>query len=233
MDTVFITGANRGIGLAIVKHFMETTDAKVFATARKPADASDLNALAAAYEERLIVVGMDVSDDNSILQGFSTVSEHSDHLDIVINNAGINNHENSLDETTRDDLLQVLNVNVASPVIVTKAALDLLAKSDNPRIVHISSSMASIGARRYAGNHSYGTSKAALNMIMRGMAIDLGKQGYTVIALDPGWVQTDMGGMQAALTPQQSASGIVNVVTGLTKADNGKFLVHDGTTGTW
>jgi NAD(P)-dependent dehydrogenase (short-subunit alcohol dehydrogenase family) len=91
--------------------------------------------------------------------------------------------------------------------------------------------MGSIAARNYGGSYAYSTSKSALNMITRGLAADL--RGIITVALDPGWVKTDMGGQGAELTVHESASGILKVIDSLTPADSGEFLRWDGKYNPW
>jgi NAD(P)-dependent dehydrogenase (short-subunit alcohol dehydrogenase family) len=130
-------------------------------------------------------------------------------------------------------MLHVLEVNTVAPLMVSQAAFELLKGGTHPRLIHISSDMGSLELRTYGGDYGYCASKAAINMVMRGMAADLQRFCITTIALDPGWVQTDMGGSGASLTPEQSATGIVKVVSNLRAADNGRYLAYDGDEHPW
>jgi NAD(P)-dependent dehydrogenase (short-subunit alcohol dehydrogenase family) len=117
-------------------------------------------------------------------------------------------------------------------MMISQAALPFLKNSDNARLVQISTSMASLENRTYGGDYAYCSSKAALNMAMRGMAVDLRRDKITVIALDPGWVRTDMS-PSANLEPTESAQGIVSVIEDLRSSDSGRYLVYDGSEHPW
>lgn len=100
-------------------------------------------------------------------------------------------------------------------------------------MIHISTSMASLGNRIYGGNYAYCSSKAALNMMMRGLASDLRSRGIITIVLDPGWTRTDMGGQSASLSAQESAEGVISVIDNLTIQDNGRYLAYDSSEHRW
>ncbi|MCB9452536.1 MAG: SDR family oxidoreductase [Anaerolineaceae bacterium] len=235
MERIFITGTNRGIGLEVTRQYLQLDDTRIFATARQPEVATELQALAATYPERLTVIPLEVTDETAIREAARLVAEQVDGLDILINNAAINPPEKTqtLDGITVETMLDVLRVNTAAPLMIVKALLGLLRQGNNPRIANISSEMGSLAARTYGADYAYCTSKAALNMVTRGLAADLRRDTITVIALDPGWVQTDMGSPDADLTPQESARGIRSVIDGLTPADSGAFLRWDGGSHPW
>ncbi len=233
-ERVFITGSNRGIGLAVVKEYVKA-NARVFAGCRKPDTATELQALAAAHPAQVTLVPLDVTDSNAIQAAAATIKEHTDALDILINNAAINppGRFQTLETLTAEGFLFMLHVNTVAPFIVAQQCLDLLSKGSNPRIINISSDMGSVSMRYYGGDHGYGTSKAALNMLTRGMAHDLKSRNITVVSLDPGWVQTDMGGSDADLTPAEAAQGIHKVVASLTSKDSSTYRRWNGDTLPW
>lgn len=233
-ERIFITGSNRGIGLAIVKKYLSLGDVHVFAACRTPDSATELQNLAQKHADKLTIVPLEVTDQASIDDAFKLVAEKTDALDIVINNAAINPEGQSFPQITAELMLHVFEVNTVAPMMVSKAAFPLLKNGDNPRLIHISSDMGSLAGRTYGGDYGYCSSKAALNMMMRGMAVDVMKYGnITTIALDPGWVQTDMGSPNAPLTPDDSANGVVTVISELTSADNGRYLAYDGREHRW
>lgn len=233
MQHVLITGANRGIGLALSRAYAERGDALVFATARQPEAAHELNALAAQYPDQVRVIALDVGQAASIDAAAQAVSAQTDALDILINNAAVNppRADQSLDSITPETLLDVMNVNVMGPLLVARAFAGLLRRGSNPRMANISSGLGSLHKRTYGGLYAYSTSKAALNSVTRGLAVDLPE--ITVIALGPGWVRTDMGGESASLAPEESAAGIVSVLDGLTHEASGGFYQWDGQTVPW
>lgn len=232
MQHILITGANRGIGLAIVKEYLLQGDVHIYATCRNPEKAEALQKLAQEYTS-LEIVPLEVTEQQSIKRAFVEISAQTTVLDVVINNAGIDPPEQTFEVIDSELMLQIFNVNTVAPLMISKVALPFLKNSDHARLVHISTSMASLQNRTYGGNYGYCSSKAALNMAMRGMAVDLRPDKIIVVALDPGWVRTDMGGQSASLAPEESAQGIVNVIGGLKSADNGRYLVYDGSEHPW
>jgi NAD(P)-dependent dehydrogenase (short-subunit alcohol dehydrogenase family) len=227
---ILITGANRGIGLELARQCAARGD-EVFACARTPDSAHDLKRL-----NNVTIVPLDVVDESSIAAAATFVSAKVNALDILINNAAINPETppyESFGQLQAQSIMEVLHTNTVAPLIVAQAFMSLLGQGNNPRLINVSSGMGSITDRSYGGSHSYCMSKAALNMASRGLASDLRSRRVIVIALDPGWVQTDMGGTGASLTPTQSVNGILKVVDHLTIKDSGKFYDYRGTQQEW
>lgn len=233
MQNILITGANRGIGFEVTRQYLQKTDAVVFATARQPEHASALQDLKNDFSKRLHIIPLEVTESGSIQAAMTAIREHTDYLDVLINNAGIDPAGQNFHEITAELMLEVLNVNTVAPVMISQAAYPLLKASEQAHVVHISSSMGSLTGRTYGGNYGYCSSKAGLNMAMRGMTADLGREGFIVIALDPGWTRTDMGGQDALLAPEESANGIIEVISKLTKNDNGRYLIWNGGEQPW
>ena len=191
---------------------------------------------AAAYELRanlpkITTVEFDVTDYGAIDQVATTLAPLT--IDILVNNAGIITPQR---QSTRDmdfeGFRKTLDVNVLSPLKVAQAFYSHLLKSNNPRLVTISSvmgSMASLQSDRIA----YRASKAAVNKIVQAMASDFVSDGVCCISMHPGWVQTDMGGPNASITPEESAAGILEVIRNLTIQDTGRFINWDGSLGEW
>lgn len=235
MQQIMITGSNRGIGLGLVKEHLKKADVHIFATCRTPDSADDLQALASENPDALTIVTLDVNDTASINAAKADIASKTEHLDLLINNAGIfprNPEHETLGEMTHEAISHVVTVNSVSPVIVTQAFIDLLKNGHKPRVMMVSSQMGSI-ERASGSAMSYRVSKAALNMATKVLAGLLESDGITVVTTHPGWVQTDMGGSSASLTPEQSASGLTAVATDLTVADTGKFYNYDGTEMPW
>ncbi len=234
MERILITGANRGIGLALVRQLLATESIRLFATARRPEAATDLQQLAASHADCLTVLPLDVTDQTSVGALATTVARQVNGLDVLINNAGFKPPATaeSFANITSETLLNTLAINVAGPLLVVKALVDLLAAGRNSRIVNISSQM---GSMTWGGGgfYAYTTSKAALNMVTRRLAVDLQSRGITTITMHPGWVRTDMGGPSASLSPDESASGIIKVVSNLTPRQNGQFIQWNGEIHAW
>lgn len=235
MKRIFITGATRGLGLEMVRQYAQQEHVHIFATYRNEHHAYALQSLAEQYAPHIDLVPLDVADEQSIHNIIHHIENKTNGLDILINNAAINPQDDtqSIGNLSMDSFLQVLRVNTIAPALIVQTLLPLLKKGHQPRIVNISSDMGSIEHRSYGGYHAYCTSKAALNMISRGLAADLAPYHIIVISLDPGWVQTDMGGQNAPLTPHESIAGMIKVVDELTMRQSGSYINYRGKALPW
>ena len=223
--TVFITGANRGIGLALAQHF-SAAGFNVIGTARKPDQATALKETGVRIEQ------LDVTDQASVDAMAQRLGDTP--IDILINNAGIKGGDTkdmaSLDVETME---WVLNVNTLGPVRVMKALFANVQSGERKVFVNISSTMGSIEKNTWGCCADYRASKSALNSINKTFAVDFGKQGLTFVVMHPGYVQTDMNEGQGNITPNQSGAGLMNVITGLDASDNGKFYDWEGNELPW
>lgn len=250
-DTVLVTGSNRGIGLELVKQYA-ADGWDVIATSRTPADDEDLQALARA-NSNVSIEKLDVTDMDQI----SALSEkyRGKPIDVLINNAGLLGGRPGQDWGNLDaDLFsQLMSVNVFGPIKVSEAFADNVAASDQKKIIVISSTIGSISRMQNPTPFPLlATSKAAVNMAMRTVAMQLKDQGVTVAMLMPGVVQTRMmyqaGGMSleeasqqttfdfdrpGTITAEESASRIRNVVRSLDGSETGIFLNNDGSPIDW
>jgi NAD(P)-dependent dehydrogenase (short-subunit alcohol dehydrogenase family) len=223
MVSVLLTGANRGLGLEFVRQYADE-GVRVFACARNPADAGELAELAAGSNGRVTVHALDVTDEREVAALARALAAET--IDILINNAGI---DGGMSHGVPDYAVwdEVFRVNTIAPYRMALAFRSHMEKSKVPKLVAISSRLASItNAKGYAMD--YGASKAALNHVMRSLAARWGKDGFIVVSLSPGWVRTDMGGEGAPLTPRESIAGMRKVIAGLKPSDNGRFLGHRG-----
>jgi NAD(P)-dependent dehydrogenase (short-subunit alcohol dehydrogenase family) len=230
MTTVLITGANRGLGLEFTRQYA-SDGARVLACARIPGEAAALLDLAAASAGRITVHPLDVSSDASVAHLKDEIADVP--IDILINNAGIygGDHQ-SLGDLDLAAWMRTLNVNTLGPVRVIEALRPNLVKGAGKIAIAISSGMGSTA--NHKGNALiYRSSKAALNNAMRGLALTLKSDGLIVVPMHPGWVQTDMGGKNADLTPKDAIASLRKVIAGLTQADSGRFLNYDGTELPW
>ena len=224
---VFITGSNRGIGLALAQHLAEAGHT-VFAAARRPEQASALYALARRHAGRVHVVPLDVTDEAAIRAAAQRVQAVAHGLDWLINNAGVLARDERWDTLDPAAMQDAFRVNAIAPLIVAKHFVPLLRQGQAPLICQMTSVMGSIALTEGGGYYSYRGSKAALNMMSVVLAHELRPLGITVVLMHPGWVRTDMGGAAAPLAPKTSAQGIVRVLEGLTLADSGRFLTWEG-----
>ena len=218
--TVLITGANRGIGLALARHFSDA-GFRVIGTARKPEQATELKETGARVEQ------LDVTDQASVAALAQRLADTP--IDILINNAGIKGEDyKDMASLDVEALEWVLNVNTLGPVRVMKALFPNVQSSERKMVVNISSTMGSIERNTWGCCAGYRASKSALNSINKTFAVDFGKQGVTFVVMHPGYVQTDMNEGQGNITPDQSAVGLMTVITRLDASDNGKFYDWQG-----
>lgn len=223
--TVLITGANRGIGLELTRQYL-AEGAQVFAACRQPEQATELNRLAESASGRLHVHPLDVSDPDNI-QGLRKAI--SAPIDVLFNNAGIYGQQPSeFGATDVDAWTQAMRINVFAPMKMMEAFADLVATSEQKKIINMSSKMGSMADNGSGGSYVYRSSKAALNCISVSAAIDLKSKGITVVAMHPGWVKTDMGGANALIDTQTCVTGIRKVVAGLTPDQAGQFIAYSG-----
>ncbi len=229
MKRLFLTGANRGIGFAIVQEALNR-DYAVFAGVRHPEHARSLQSLARAYPEQLTIVTIDVTDDESIQEAADMVAASTKSLDVLINNAGIFPRRERLENLKPQTMLQTFHVNSIGPMMVIQRFRRFL--KDGSKVLNISSQLGSI-TLHLSNHYSYNSSKAALNMLTRIVASELRPAGIVVVTVHPGWVQTDMGGSSAPLKPEESAKGILDLAEQLTEADAGQFFTWEGKAHPW
>jgi NAD(P)-dependent dehydrogenase (short-subunit alcohol dehydrogenase family) len=232
MQRVLITGSNRGLGLAFVTESLSRGH-RVFATCRYPDEADHLQALNADHPERLTILRLDVTDDETIDTSARTVKSEERALDLLINNAGVNPGGEHLGNLGAETMLYTFHVNAVGPMLVAQRHLDLLRAGDDPKILNVSSTSGSLTQKSSGGGYSYCGSKAALNMLTRALALDLDSEGIIVVAIHPGWVRTDMGGSGAPLAPSESVRGVLDVADDLSSEDSGGFYRYDGHRAPW
>jgi len=231
MPTVLITGANRGIGLEFTRQYA-ADGWQVFAGARNLDSANDLKQLAKDAQQRVQLLTIDVTKAETIADAVARVG-NSD-IDILINCAGVyGSSRQQLGNLDYRAWTQVLDTNTLGPVRVTEAFLENVARSDRKWIITITSGMGSISDNTSGGFIAYRTSKAAVNMAMQTLSIDLGSRGICCLLMNPGWVKTRMGGPNARITPTESVSGMRKVIESLTPSQSGKFFSYDGREYAW
>lgn len=223
MPTTLITGANRGIGLALVREF-QSKGHTVIATARDPASAKDLTATGAELQ------ALDVSDASSIAALVAAMKGRP--IDILVNNAGVGDQAD-LTGLDYDRFEEVLRVNTIAPIRVLNALTPNLVAGKEKIAASLSSQMGSIANTTRSLGIAYRVSKAGLNMGLRAAAPSLAEQGITLLALHPGWVKTDMGGDSAPVEPADSAAGLYKVITGAGRSKELRFYDFEGKTLPW
>ncbi|KAI8334247.1 4-dihydrotrisporin dehydrogenase [Chlamydoabsidia padenii] len=228
--TYLITGASRGLGLEFVKQ-LSAKGHIVIATARNPQKAPELVSL--IDYEKVIGVALDTTDLASVKAAFDKIQTIAPHgIDVLINNSGISGSgDRNVLTSTPDDYLEVFKTNVVGTSNVTQAALPLLRQKQTRKIINISSVVGSVTLNVH-GSHmpQYGTSKAAENYITKAFSVALKEEHFAVLALHPGWVQTDMGGKKAPLTADVSIAGMIEQIEKLTVDKTGTFMDYNGDT---
>lgn len=222
--TYLVTGANRGLGLEFARQLTARGDV-VLATTRDPGKADDLKATGAR------VLPLDVAEDASLASFREAIK--GERIDILINNAGVSSDSKSLESLKADELARVLRINAIGPLMVAQAALTPLRAGVRKTVVNITSILGSIANNHGGSSYGYRGSKACLNMFTACMANELKNEGFTCIAIHPGWVQTDMGGPNATLTPEKSIAIMLKTIDALKPDDTGRYLNTDGTTLPW
>ena len=217
---IVITGGNRGIGLELIKKLLNGGH-QVTAWVRDPSKANELKKLSGALK----LVEVDLTQFENIEHA---AQKTEGPVDVLINNAGIyqKKGDGRLLELDPKVVAQTLEVNLLAPITVTKALYTKLKASKQARVANISSLMGSITDNTSGGSEAYRISKAALNMFSKSLAIE--EKNWIVLALHPGWVQTDMGGPQAPVMPNESAEGLAKIILSAKFEDSGRFFDYRG-----
>ena len=216
MSAILVIGASRGIGLEFVRQYREAGH-RVIATVRDEAGRARVQALGAQ------ALTVDVADPASV-SGLAWMLD-GEKLDLALYVAGVIRRPNALTPPTREDFDAVMHANVLGAMQAIPQVAPLVADAHGV-FAFLSSSMSQIGSVPGSDAWLYRTSKAALNM-----AVAAAQHSYpdaTLVTIDPGWVQTDMGGDSAPLTVEASVRGMRETLAGLTPADQGRLLHHDG-----
>ncbi|MBR9972491.1 SDR family oxidoreductase [Magnetospirillum sulfuroxidans] len=222
MPTILITGANRGLGLEFTRQYA-AAGWRVLATVRDPLSGR------AASEAGGEVYVADVADITSLRRLKETLKGVS--LDIVLNNAGIYGQNQDFGAVDADGFLRVMRVNALAPLQMAEIFVDQVVAGGI--IAAMSSKMGSVAENTSGGIYAYRASKAALNMVVKSLALDLRDRTIAVVALSPGWVRTDMGGTSAPLESSQAVAGMRAVLDKVQLTDSGKFFHFDGSEVAW
>lgn len=227
MPSLLITGANRGIGLEFTKQYLEA-DWRVFACCRHPDKADALKELSARHADLSSVHALDLADFKQIEKLAAELA--SQEIDLLLNNAGIYPDAPNVGFGTinYEAWQRAFYVNTMAPLKMAETFASQIARSQQKKIVSITSKMGSIADNSGGGSYLYRSSKTALNMVVKSLSVDLAPRGIIAAVLHPGWVQTEMGGPHALITAQQSVTGMHRVIEQLTPAQSGKFYAYDG-----
>jgi len=228
-----VTGANRGLGLELVRQLL-AAGGHVVAACRHPGKATALNTLAGEHPGRLHVLPLDVAEPKThaeLARELPLVLGDDGRLDLLVNNAGLLHSGERFGHLSLANLDDSFRTNAAGPLLLTQALAPRLA--DGARVANLSSELGSIAATTRFGTPSYNISKAAQNMATALLAAALKERGIVVVALHPGWVQTDMGGEGAELETSDAVAGLLRVIDGLEQGDSGRFLDWRGEAVPW
>jgi NAD(P)-dependent dehydrogenase (short-subunit alcohol dehydrogenase family) len=221
--SVLVTGASKGLGLCLVEAFA-ASELQVFAGIREPT--AGLEELCTRFGERVIAIPLDVTEPSSVRKARDEVARRTPALDILVNNAAIlpEAGRGPLDQLNVEVGLKLFDANALGPLRVTQAFLALLRAGPRKLVLNISSEAGSIADCWRKDDHLYCMSKAALNMQCAILKNDLEPEGFEILAVQPGWMRTDMGGPKADIHPRESAAGIV-ALTRTKRAPSDPFYI--------
>ena len=234
--TALVTGANRGLGLEYCRQ-LAAGGWRVFATVREPSRTGGLERVAVEYPGRITVVGLDVVSETGTDELVRRLEHVAIHL--LINNAGTFGPEGAPGGMRYQSLAsmdygiwrQILEVNLLAPFRLTAALAPSLRLSAHPVVVMLSSDLGSIANNRLGQAHAYRTSKAALNMLTKGIANEW--RDVIIISMAPGWCKTDLGGEGAQVEPADSVRAQLLTFEGLNAGHSGQFLDRFGAPVAW
>ena len=231
MPTTLVTGANRGLGLEFARQYA-AEGWQVIAACRAPKGAKELQQIAAASGGRIRILEMDVTDAASARAAAAGLK--GEVIDLLLNNAGVGGPPGQqLGKLDYAAWARVLDTNSLGPMRVVEAFREYVAKSHLKQVVTITSGMGSIADNTSGGRYAYRSSKAAVNMVMKSLSVDLAPRGITCVVMNPGWVRTDMGGASGTLSPAESIKAMRSVIAALRPEDSGKFLNYSGKPYPW
>ena len=243
MKIALVTGAYKGLGFEWCRQ-LSKLGYKVILTARDLEKAQD--AAERLNEQELVIYpkALEVTDENQIQAIALWANEMFGHIDVIINNAGINPKDYSdksrmakafyLDNLDAKELMEVIHINSIAPLLIVKHFRLLLKQSEQPIVINISSWLGSVSNLTFGGHYGYVGSKNLLNVLNKSMANELKNDNIISINVNPGWVQTDMGGLKAQFTTEEAVKNLIeNILLKVKIADSGKFLNFDGNIHPW
>ena len=226
MATWVITGGNRGIGKEFILQLIQENHTII--TGVRDPELMDLE------HELLSVFKLDVSNTQSVTEFAQSVSQHTDRVNVLINNAGqMDGRWQSIGEVDPDVSLEVLNVNTIGPLRVAQALWPLLEATGQSKVANITSLMGSIEDCQSGRSYAYRTSKTGLNMITKILSVEGKDADISVSCYHPGWVLTDMGGGRAPVLPQESVKGLIELIEMQTMKRSGRFFEYTGVELPW
>jgi NAD(P)-dependent dehydrogenase (short-subunit alcohol dehydrogenase family) len=243
MKTALVTGAYKGLGLAWCRQLVGS-GYRVILTARDLRKAEEAAAQLNTQGTACYPKALDVTDEEQVKALAQWAGDTFGAMDLLVNNAGINPKDYAdkaimakaffLKDLDAKEMLHVLHTNSLAPLIMVKHFRPLLLKAERAVVVNISSWLGAVSQLSFGGHYGYVGSKNLLNVLNKSMAHELRQENIICVNVNPGWVQTDMGGEKARFTPAQAASNLyTHVVCKVTLDDSGKFLNYDGSEHPW
>lgn len=243
MKIALVTGAYKGLGFEWCKQ-LSKLGYKVILTARELEKAKE--AAKQLNEQDLVVYpkALEVTDEKQMEELAVWANEMFGRIDLIVNNAGINPKDFAdkskmakafyLKDLDAKEMLNVIHINSIAPLLIVKHFRQLLNKSEKSVVINISSWLGSVTNLTFGGHYGYIGSKNLLNILNKSMANELKKENIICINVNPGWVQTDMGGQKAQFTTEQAVTNIfTNIISKVSIIDSGKFLNFDGNEHPW
>ena len=231
MPTALITGTNRGIGLELVRQYA-ADGWQVYAGCRAPERATELLRLTQENAGRITVLPLEVTNEQQIAALSRQLANQP--IDLLFNNAGVyGQSDSSFGNSNAEAWMEALRINTVAPMTIMEAFVEQVAASDKRLMVGMSSKMGSMTDNGSGGSYVYRSTKAALNAVMVSAAQDLRSRGIIALAMHPGWVLTDMGGPNAEISVEQSATNLRAILDRATLEDTGSFFDIDGSIVPW
>ncbi|XP_050518336.1 C-factor [Diabrotica virgifera virgifera] len=247
MNSIVITGCNRGIGLGLVRHLVKDkiSPKSLLATCRNVENAEELQQIA-AENKNVHILQLEV-DKPETFEDFARRVEDivkDDGLNVLFNNAGYSPKSTRINFVKPEQMMETFLINSVGPLMLTKTLLPLLKKAASKNVskpvgihksavINMSSYLGSLSLNNQGGLYPYRCSKVALNMITKSLSVDFKNDGILVTSIHPGWVKTSMGGSNAPLDIDTSVCGIIELLKNLNDDHNGQFYCYDGSKMDW
>ncbi|CCE83103.1 Piso0_002882 [Millerozyma farinosa CBS 7064] len=241
-----ITGGNRGIGFALVKELSKDENNFIIASVRDPSKNDEFKVFSES-KKNVSTVKLDLDKDSDIESLGDQLGKLTDKVDVFISNAGIANALHKVVEAPKEVYITNYRVNALAPVFIFQKVYPFLKKSETKKAIFVSTSGASFSEFMSGPISAYGSSKAALNFSVLQLSSELSNEGFTIFAVHPGMVSSDMGNRAleklpqlmpelkeffssslTVLTPNESALSLSKVIEASDSQYNGKFYYYDG-----
>lgn len=243
MKVALVTGAYKGLGFEWCRQ-LGLQGYNVILTARDVLKATDAANQLKALGVTVYPKALDVINETQLKEIASWSTYQFGKIDLIINNAGVNPKDYTdktrlaktfyLNELDAHELMRIIHINSIAPLLIVKHVRELLRASDQPMVINISSWLGSITNMTIHGHYGYTGSKSLLNALNKAMANELKEDNIICVNVNPGWVQTDMGGLKATFTTTQAVTNLLqHVVSKISLEDTGKFFNHDGSVHPW